>query len=246
MRNSLIALFLVIAILIGAITGYVIGTAQTETVTSYSTITSFVPSNCPSLLTSSNSGFAALFAGNSSPATLCLQFYYYDSAASLTLNLSRDLSIHAVQYIQNGSVGNPKAFSGAANFTVTPSQNQVVLGGPTGENEGTITIFVLTANKGASGTYELDFLPSSGLTTWMIGTQEPENCGYYAELVAGNGQPNYVQPTGCITYSMTSVSGSVSSTSNSSSNYNTLPGIPYQLLSGNVYFRIVGASNSTQ
>ena len=116
------------------------------------------------------------------------------------------------------------------------------MGGPTNENEGIIVAFAVTAKTGASGTYQLGYLPSSSLATWMLAAQEPEQCGYYGQLVAGNGQPSYVQPTGCITYTTTNES---SSTATSNSSAPTIPGISYQLISGDLYFRVVGVAGST-
>ena len=174
---------------------------------------------------------------------LCIQLYYYNSATPLTLNLTNALSIQALQYIYNGSVGYPRSFNGASNFSITTSQDLLVIGGPSNENEGTIVAYAVTAKAGASGTYQLGFLTSSSLNTWMLGAQEPEQCGYYGQLVAGSGQPNYVQATGCITYSTTYASSSTGATSSSS--HLTVPGIPYPLISGDIYFRVVGVTNST-
>ena len=58
-----------------------------------------------------------------------------------------------------------------------------------------VVAFVVTAEAGASGTYQLGFLsyPALGGNSWMLGPQEPLRCGYYGELVAGSGQPNYDQ-----------------------------------------------------
>lgn len=189
---------------------------------------------CPSGQTRS-SGFGTVTVGTTSPAIICVEVYDY-AFPSVALNLTGALSISALQYTYNGSVGTPRSFSGASNFTVTVSQSQLVLGGAAEANEGTVVAYAITAKPGASGTYELGFLPSSSLNTWMLGPQEPEQCGYYGQLVAGNGQPDYVQPTGCITYTTTG--------STSSSSY-TVPGIPYPLLDGDLYFRIVDVLNST-
>ena len=190
--------------------------------------------------TSPGSGFGTVTAGTASPALVCVQLYYF-SGTPLNVNLTGALSIQALQYTYNGSVGTPRSFSGASNFTVSVSQSQVTIGGPTNENEGTIIAYAVTAKTGASGTYQLGYLPSSSLDTWMLGAQEPEQCGYYGQLVAGNGQPNYVQPAGCITYTTTNESNS---TAASSSSGTTIPGIPYQLVSGDLYFRVVGTASS--
>jgi hypothetical protein len=174
--------------------------------------------------------------------------YYYNSTAPLALNTTQALSIQALQYIANGSVNYPRSFSGAANFTVTPSQTELTIGGPSNENEGTVIGYAITAKAGASGTYQLSFIPTAcficrlGPTAsdWLLTPGEPLNCGYYGQLVAGTGQPNYVQPTGCITYITTGATTASSSTPHS------IPGISYQLPNGDIGFEITDVTNSTQ
>ena len=216
------------------------GSTCETTTTSTSAVA--MPAVCPAI--QSYTGGFQITSGTSSPAVVCLQLYYY-SQNTLTLNLSNTLAIQAIYYIQNGSIGIPRSFSGSPNFTVTSSQNQIVLGGANNENEGSFVAFSILSNAGASGTYEVGIFGSSGLDHWMLGS-EPEQCGYYGQLIAGNGQPNYAQPAfnGCITYTVTS--GSSTETTSTSSTNNTLPAFPYQLLNGNLYFRIVGVTNSTQ
>ncbi len=190
-------------------------------------------------------GFGNVVTDTSSPAVICLQLYYY--GAPLTLNLSTALSIQAVQYIYNGSVGTPRSFDGSSNFSIMISQNQITIGGATNENEGLIVEYDLTANHGASGTYELGFFSSSpGLDHWLI-AYEPEECGDYGQVVAGNGQPSYVSGSGCITYDTTYLSSSSAEvTTTSTSQVHSIPGVSYPLLNGNLYFRVVGVANSTQ
>jgi hypothetical protein len=184
---------------------------------------------CPS--SGPKSGFGQVITATT-PAVLCVRLYYY-SATPLTLNLTSALSIQAVKYAYNGSVGAGRPFSGAYNFTVVVSQASLTLGGPSDKNEGTIVAYSITAKPGASGTYQLGYLPSSSLNTYLLDPQEPKQCGYYGSLVAGDGQPNYVQPTGCITYATTSNSNSMN-----------IPGISYSLTSGYLYFEIVGVISS--
>lgn len=210
--------------------------------TTTSTSSIALPAICPPM--QSYTGGFQVTSGTSSPAVICLQLYYYSQNA-LTLNLSNVLTIQAIYYIQNGSIGIPRSFSGSPNFTVTPSQSQIVLGGPSNENEGIVVAFSIVSNAGASGTYEVGIFGSPALDHWMLGS-EPEQCGYYGELIAGNGQPNYAQPAfnGCITYTVTS--GNSTESTSSISLYHTVPGIPYQLVNGDLYFRIVGVTNATQ
>lgn len=225
------------------------------TSSSTSTGNSTAPAECRGT-PSSASGLGEIVTGTSSPAVLCFQLYYY-SATPLTLNLTSVLSIQALQYIYNGSIGTPRSFSGGPNFTVSVSQSQLVIGGPTNENEGTVVIYNLTAKAGASGTYQLGFLPSSGLNTWMLGAQEPEQCGYYAGLVAGDGLPNYAEITHCITMAYTTAHSTTTClcptapaacpcASESASSSPSIPGIPYPLVDGDIYFQIVGVTNSTR
>lgn len=172
--------------------------------------------------------FPTVFAGGSSPAIICVQFYYFNSTGSLTLNLTNGLSILAAVP--------GKSFDGGSNFTVTSSQAQLVLGGPGNESEGAVVAFAVTAKPGASGTYELSLL-RGGSNEYVLGSQEPETCGSYGQLVAGGGQPNYVyQFGGCLTYATVNTSYSPSY---------TLAGVPYPLLPGDIFFRMVGVANST-
>jgi hypothetical protein len=204
--------------------------------------------DCPSGQTNS-SGFVDVAAGTNGPTVFCVQFYYYNAffgynaSSPIMLNVSNALTIQAVQDISSDGVVYPQLFDGASNFTLTASQSQLVIGGPTNVNEGTMVAYALEANSGASGTYQLGFFSSASFSSWLLGPQAPESCGYYGELVAGNGQPNYAQNLGgCLTYPTSYLSSSVSS---GISSYYTLPGIPYPLLVGNLYFRIVGVTNST-
>jgi hypothetical protein len=225
----------------------------TTSSSSSSTANGGLPAECRGA-PSFTSGLGEVVASTSSPAVLCFQLYYY-SATPLTLNLTSALSIQALQYVYNGSVGAPRSFSGAPNFTVSASKSQLVIGGPTNENEGAVIVYNLTARAGASGTYQLGFLPSSSLTTWMVGAQEPEQCGYYAGLVAGDGLPNYEQITHCITYSYATTSSTTTClcptapaacpcASESTSSSPSISGVPYPLIGGDIYFRIVGETSS--
>jgi hypothetical protein len=191
-------------------------------------------------MTAPTFGFGNVTAGTSTPTTICVQFYYYDQNATRTLNLTDALSVLAVQYLRNGSVESPRTFRGDSNFTITASQTQLVLGGPANENEGTLIGFNITAKPGASGTYHLGFLPSAYLKG--KGTQAPESCGYYGQLSAGDGSPNYAQlQVHCITYNASYVSTSYMSTSGSV----TIVQSGYPPVNGYLYFRVVGVTNST-
>ncbi|MDG6995976.1 MAG: hypothetical protein JRN52_08635 [Nitrososphaerota archaeon] len=172
-----------------------------------------------------------------------MQLYYYGEP--LVLNLSTALSISALYYVYNASVGTPVSFDGSSNFTIVTSQSSVRIGGSSNENEGVVIAYEIKSIHGASGTYELGFISSSGTDHWLMGS-EPEECGYYGQMVAGNGQPNYVSPTHCITYTVTTMNTPSSSETTNSSGYHTVSGVSYPLLNDNLYFRVVGVANSTQ
>lgn len=199
---------------------------------------------------SPNSSFWNLAASSNQAAVVCLQVYYYDPTAPTTINVTSALSIEALQYIANGSTSYPRSFNGASNFTVAASQSQLIIGGPNNENEGTTIVYAITAKSGASGTYQLGFLsyPGMGGNSWMLNPQEPLRCGYYGELVTGNGQPNYAQLVDlCITYATynSSTPGPTSTTTSHSSTH-TVSGISYPLQDDFVYFEETDVSNSTQ
>ena len=178
--------------------------------------------------------FGTLVTGTIAPAIICFQLFYFNSTGSLTINLTNGLSIRA---------GRSTPFNGASNFTVAASQDQLVIGGPTDNNEGAIVAYTVTAKQGASGTYQLDFLPPGGLNRFLLGNQEPLGCPYYGLLVAGDGKPNYVLPSSCLTISTTYFSSSTATAGATS--YHTLAGVPYALIDGDIYFRALGMTNST-
>lgn len=218
---------IVVVVLLGSLTAVLVYTSQGSSEKGSSS--SALVAQCPNMSLGLISG--RVTAGTGSPALLCFQLYYY-SAAPITINLTGALSIQALQYVYNGNVGTPRSFSGAPNFTVSVSQSQLTIGGPTDENEGAIVAYAVTAKAGASGSYQLGFLPSGRPDTWVL-SQEPEQCGFYGQLIAGNGQPSYVQGTGCIV-------GAPGRTT-----YRTIAGVPYALVDGYIYFRMTGTSSST-
>jgi len=200
-------------------------TTTTETTTQTSISTDYLTLNAAgnaSLLADCSSTrvnapwFGTLVTGVSSPAVLCVQLYEFNSTSQVLVNASSLLSIEG------------KSASGAGNFTVADSQDQLILGGRSNSNEGTVVAYAITANVGASGTYTL------GIRGMELGS-EPLGCGSFGELVAGSGQPNYAFIGGCITYSTTS-----------SAQPFTIPRVSYNILSNTLYFRIIALTNSTQ
>jgi hypothetical protein len=208
--------------------------ASSTSTTSIST-DSALAAECPRM--GAGNGFGTVTAGSASPALLCVQLYYYSDLAPLTINLTSALSIQALQYVFDNGVGNPRTFDGAKNFTISASQPEVTIGGPANESEGVVVAYEVAAKAGASGTYPIALSFTSTLSEWMFGSQEPESCGTYGQLVAGNGQPNYDQGFGsCITYDTQNfTTGSPGGIA--------VPGVPYQLIKGDLYFAVTGMSS---
>ncbi|MDA4134019.1 MAG: hypothetical protein OK441_00420 [Thaumarchaeota archaeon] len=195
---------------------------------------------CPSF-SSNSSGFMGAAVGGSAPSVICLKFFYfnafkgYNASSPLVLNITGALSIAGVESVYSEGLAYPEVFDGSQNFTLTVSQAQLAIGGPTNENEGAVVAFSLTANAGTSGSYELGLFPSTSFGLWLLNPQEPEQCGYYGELVAGNGFPDYAQSTGgCLTYPPSGLPSS-----------HTVGGVPYELMIGDLYFSVTGVTNST-
>lgn len=203
-------------------------TTMTSISTEYVTVTppenASLPAGCVTSQQVNAPWFGTLVTNSNSPAVICVQLYEFNSTSPITLNTTRLISIQGSQPIQGGR----ESVNGAGNFSVVASQRQVVLGGPTNEGEGTVVAYAITAKPGASGTYSIS------LGGFELGS-EPESCGSNGELIAGNGQPNYALIGGCITYSTTSAQGSF-----------TIPGVGYNILSNNIYFRIISVTNSTR
>jgi len=247
MRNEIAIALLIVLVIASAGAGYYVGNSSEHTTTSVSTRTIATTSTvflsittastvvitgnsssallmqCSRAETPTPTGllFGKVIAGTRTPAIICVQFYYFNSTAPTTLPIS--VMIQAAQP--------NRAFSGDSNFTISASENQLVFGGPQEENEGAVVAFAVTAKPGTSGTYELSF---SG--NYMLASTEPVECPYYGTLVAGNGQPLYVFPTGCLSY--------ITSGTNTSS-LPTIQGVQYPILTNTRYFRVVGVINST-
>ena len=219
MRNGAIAALLVVAILAGALAGYLAGNTNEPAINSSSGLLA----QCAHAETPTPTGllFGTVTAGTRTPAIICVQFYYFNLTTPTTLAPS--MMIQAVQP--------NRSLSGDSNFTINTSEDTLIFGGPQDEDEGAVVAFAVTAKPGASGTYELSF---SG--DYMLTPIEPAECAYYGTLVAGDGHPLYVFPGGCITYN---TSGT---TTNS---LPTIQGVPYPILTNTLFFRVVGVINST-
>ncbi|MGH9918245.1 MAG: hypothetical protein ACRD6W_05155 [Nitrososphaerales archaeon] len=259
-----IVALLVAVIVVGAVFAYAFLTPRSSTSSSDSSYTSSgrltayynstisttstnssVNSECSATRTTSPDDylqFGTVAAGTESPATVCVELYYF-SASPESLNLTNPLSIVAEQGTQNGETN---SFSGSSNFTVSSSQEEIVMGGAGSQNEGTLVAFSIAAEPGASGTYYLGFA-IGGLAAYLLESQEPVICKYYGYIEAGDGQPSYttyVPPTTCLTISSSYYCDTT--TSASSSACETVPGVSYPLVDGNLYFRVISVTNSGQ
>ena len=103
------------------------------------------------------------------------------------------------------------------------------MGGPANAGEGTVLAYSITAKAGASGTYQL------AVQGAQLGEDELWECGPNGNLVAGNGQPNYVPPSGTI----------LPITISGGTNF-TIPGVGYTVPAGILCYRIISLTNSTQ
>ncbi len=186
--------------------------------------------------------YPKLYAGSNNTALLCARVYYYNSTGTLTLDVKKALGIEAVEYPPNGQ---PVVFSGAANFTITPSQDKLVLGGPSKENEGAIIGWAISAIPGASGSYELEFGPG------MLGSGGGiMDCGSYGQLVAGSGAPSYLITgfQGCITTTTSFASGAAINSTKYTSAQVQFGGFGENMIltNGVTYLVISGYTNSTR
>jgi len=101
--------------------------------------------------------------------------------------------------------------------------------------EGTVLEFSVTAKAGASGTYWLA-LPGGQLQNGSGNDAGLLECGPNGNLVAGNGQPNYVPP-GAVRECVDWVAGTPSY---------SVPGVGYGVPPNIICYRIISLTNSTQ
>jgi hypothetical protein len=225
-------------------------TISTETTNSTSVTTDYIPINdsgdsalLADCVPTELYGFpanGALVAGPSSPAIICVRVYWFNSTAPFVLNTTSLLQIGG--YAQAGA-GQP--FDGGMNFTVTASVDQLLLGGSTNANEGTILAFAITAKPGASGTYQLAVAQSP--RGFQLGSGQPYYCGPNGDLVAGTGQPDYVP---------SSITRLCSDVVTSGTNSFSIPGVgpdcehengcEQQVPAGVLFYKIISVTNSTQ
>jgi len=195
-------------------------TTTTETTTTTSVVT--LPAGC---LPSQSNGYSSgtLVAGASSPAMICVQVYEFNSTSPIVLDTASLLEIEGFSPSSGQPILDP-----AANFTVAASVDQLTLGGPANAGEGTVLAFAITARPGASGTYQL------ALQRAQLGPDGPwEDCAN-GDLVAGNGQPNYVPPNeACLPIYITG------------GEQFSIPGLGYTVPGGILLYRIISLTNST-
>lgn len=205
-------------------------TTLTTVSTSVSTIVSTSYALLPAACASANStyftrpGAGMVVVGASPPAVVCLQLYDFNLTLPIVLNTTSVLSI----------LGSGTKIGGVdGNFTITTSQDEVTIGGPSDLNEGTIVAYSITAKPGASGTY---FLSVNGWNVSLNDGNGPEIPCPIGVVVAGTGTPSYVGGlSGC------GYEGGGPRTPFS------IPGFNYtQLVPNQLYFKTVNALNSTR
>lgn len=220
--------------------------------TSVSTYSTSLVSRCSSAVSQNNSvqWIGSVVAGTISPAILCFQLYYF-SVTPETFNLtagetSAGLSIWSVTGPYNSGV--PTVRAADSNFTVSSSQGDVMMGGPANLGEGTVVAYSILANPGVTGAFWLGF--GSTVTPpnlpMLMQSQTAEQCPWYGQVVAGNVSPISDVPNGGCG-DLSTWSGYCTSNANSSSSQcSTIPGVPYPLIHGRLFFRVVSVTNSTQ
>jgi hypothetical protein len=198
---------------------------STSTVTVVATGDASLLSDCSGAPINASDSFT-LVAGTSSAAIVCLQFYEFDPNSSITLNATNLLFIDGSKPDPGSCLGCIEEVLMGGNFTVVASQEQVIVGGPSNANEGTVVAYAITSRPGASGTYALG-----------VEGNEPGglSCTDYGELIAGSGEPNYAIMGTCVVFG-----------SDGPTHTFTIPGISYPLLGNTLYFRFITLANSTQ
>lgn len=186
-------------------------TLQSSSTTTQSTV---LPAVC---LGDPNFGFfgsGTIQTRTNSSATLCVEYYYYGSQ-SKTFS---PISLISVQgFPKNGS-----SFNAVSNFTITASVNELTIGGPSNENEGSLVTYTITSKSDSNGTYLLNL-------GWLAVGQPPNvsECGMEFLLVSGNGNPSYTNLISmCITMTSTGT-------------------LPYPYPAGTIFAKVVGATNGT-
>ena len=217
--------------------------------TSVSTSSTSLASRCSSAVSQNNSvqWIGSVVAGTISPAILCFQLYYF-SVTPETFNLtagesSAGLSIWSVTGPYNSAV--PTVRAADSNFHVFSSRGDVMMGGPANMGEGMVVAYSILANSGVTGTLWLGFGFTLRNLPMLMLSQTAEGCPWYGLVVAGNVSAFSVPNGGC--GDLSTWSGYCSSTANSSSSQcSTIPGVPYPLIHGRLFFRVVSVTNSTQ
>lgn len=239
MRSALVVAITAILVVASLGTGYFIGasgqltTTSTETATTTSDVTL-----APGCLPNQGYGYfsGTLMAEINFPAIICVQLYWFDPNSSIILNNPTSL-------LQIGG-----SINGASNFTVNTylpgclSACQLGFIGPTEGGEGQVVAFGITANVGASGTYQLNLQSPldvgtgpSPVQVYYLGPQGLEGCLGNVDLMAGNGQPNYAPPNETCPPVQIPGGGQFS-----------IPGLGYKVPGDALLYRIVSMTNSTQ
>jgi hypothetical protein len=141
--------------------------------------------------------------------------------------------------------GVPTVRAADSNFTVSSSQGEVMMGGPANLGEGTVVGYSILANPGVTGTFWLGFGFELTKGPILMLSQTAEGCVWYGQVVAGNVSAFSSPNSGCD--NLSNWSGYCTSTVNSSSSQcSTIPGVPYPLIHGRPFFRVVSVTSSTR
>jgi hypothetical protein len=115
---------------------------------------------------------------------ICVRYYYYNETIPLQLNTSSLVKIFGWN-LNSSSLSSSKSslFIVNSEFTISAQPPNILIGGPENENEGVEVNYTMTANAGASGTYDVSvgqFLLPGGI-----------GCSGQFLIASGTGLPNY-------------------------------------------------------
>lgn len=215
MKNSFVAITIIIVVLISGSIGYVVGTSNsvtttqattqtvTDTTTQYSTITSTAQNPCSWQFASGATPFNApkIFAIQNSSIMICTRLYYYNSTSSKSFNTSSLLNV---------GVGDTASHPSKMNFRVNAFPSEVTIGGASNVSEGTLVLYTITTGDSSNGTYVVNF--EAALYPSL------EICGQFTQFVVSNSVPFYGYNPSCTTPVQGDISVEVIGMSNSTVN----------------------------
>lgn len=136
------------------------------------------PNNYPSGIDPADA--PAINVQESSPAYLCVRYYYYNPNSTMQILASNVFGVAGYRQF-NSTFSN--GFDGSSNFTIMTSSENITLGGPDNLNEGILVQYDLQANPNSNGTYNYGFQATIYPSL--------ELCNGFGPLVVGNGVLNY-------------------------------------------------------